>query len=85
MELWFLNDKEIILGNLLLDVSMLSVDSMKCIQIKLFQSLPTEDVMGTIILFSLIIKWNIISTFILLPSYPPFLQLFQTRHLAKMK
>lgn len=46
LELWFLNNKEMILGSLLLDISVLLVHSMKCLWIKPFQSLPTTDVMG---------------------------------------
>lgn len=63
-----------ILGSLLLDICVLLVHSMKCLWIKPFQSLPTTDVMGAITLFFLAIKWNVISMFMLLPPYPPFLQ-----------
>lgn len=46
LELWFLKNRGIILGNLLQDVSVLLVDSIKHIQIKPSQILPTADLMG---------------------------------------
>lgn len=60
LEFWLLNNKEVIWDNLLLDVSVLFVDSMMCIQIKLIRILPTAGMMETITLFFWIIKWNII-------------------------
>lgn len=60
LEFWFLNNKEVIWDNLLLDVSVLFVDSMMCIHIKLIRILLTAGMMETITLFFWIIKWNII-------------------------